>query len=191
MTRIRRGQVSRIPCEVRRDHAGLLLRAHTRSASAGTGDGASAQRWARPATPSDAAGHLTPWDGRCSTGARSPTRLCEWMDAWMSARGRRRTRSATSPARAPVWRAGDRAPTVVRVLHGSDGSYVGIRAFDAAPRLIRASELRRDADLTVDDYVTASHRQLSGQSRRVLLRTNPNGAMWDAQLTGFEDVNED
>jgi hypothetical protein len=80
--------------------------------------------------------------------------------------------------------------TVVRVLHGSDGLYVGIRAFDAAPRLIRASELRRDADLTVDDYVTLlidSFRDNRGAS----LRTNPNGAMWDAQLTGFEDVNED
>jgi uncharacterized protein DUF5916 len=81
--------------------------------------------------------------------------------------------------------------TVVRVLHGSSALYVGIRALDAAPHSIRASQLRRDADLTVDDYVTLLIDSFRDHRGAFLFRTNPNGAMWDAQLTGFEDVNED
>jgi len=81
--------------------------------------------------------------------------------------------------------------TVVRVLHGSDAIYVGVRAADDAPGLVRASELRRDADLTVDDYVTLLIDSFRDHRGAFLFRTNPNGAMWDAQLTGFEDVNED
>ena len=81
--------------------------------------------------------------------------------------------------------------TVVHVLHGSNALYVGIRAYDATPRVVRASELRRDADLTVDDYVTLLIDSFRDHRGAFLFRTNPNGAMWDAQLTGFEDVNED
>ncbi len=81
--------------------------------------------------------------------------------------------------------------TVVHVLHGSNALYVGIHAYDATPRVIRASELRRDADLTVDDYVTLLIDSFRDHRGAFLFRTNPNGAMWDAQLTGFEDVNED
>ena len=81
--------------------------------------------------------------------------------------------------------------TAVRVLHGPEAIYVGIRVFDTAPGLIRASELRRDADLTVDDYVTLLIDSFRDHRGAFLFRTNPNGAMWDAQLTGFDDVNED
>src|SRR6476646_4495235 len=44
--------------------------------------------------------------------------------------------------------------TVVRVLRGSDALIVGVRAYDRSPQLLRATQLRRDADLTGDDYVT-------------------------------------
>jgi hypothetical protein len=81
--------------------------------------------------------------------------------------------------------------TVVHVLQGSEAIYVGIRAHDAAPGLIRASQLQRDADLTVDDYVTLLIDSFRDHRGAFLFRTNANGAMWDAQLTGFEDVNQD
>src|SRR6476646_1793595 len=80
--------------------------------------------------------------------------------------------------------------TVVRVLCAPDAIYIGVRA-DDAPEGIRAREQQRDADLTVDDYVTLLIDSFRDHRGAFLFRTNPNGAMWDAQLTGFEDVNED
>jgi hypothetical protein len=82
-------------------------------------------------------------------------------------------------------------PTVVRVLRAPDAMYIGVRASDDAPASIRSSELRRDADLTVDDYVTLLVDSFRDHRGAFLFRTNPNGAMWDAQLTGFEDVDQD
>ena len=81
--------------------------------------------------------------------------------------------------------------TVVRILCASDAIYVGVRADDDASAMIRAREQQRDADLTVDDYVTLLIDSFRDHRGAFLFRTNPNGAMWDAQLTGFEDVNED
>lgn len=82
-------------------------------------------------------------------------------------------------------------PTVVRLLRGTDALYVGVRAFDRDPRAVRATQLRRDTDLEVDDHVTLIIDSYHDRRGAFLFRTNPNGAMWDAQLTGFEDVNED
>jgi hypothetical protein len=80
--------------------------------------------------------------------------------------------------------------TVVRVLRGSDALIVGIRAYDRSPQLIRATQLRRDADLTVDDYVTLLIDSFGDRRGAFVFRTNPNGARWDAQLIGIEDLNE-
>ena len=81
--------------------------------------------------------------------------------------------------------------TVVRVLRGSDALFVGIRAEDRSPELIRATQLRRDADLTVDDYVTLLIDSFGDRRGAFVFRTNPNGARWDAQLVGIDDLNED
>jgi hypothetical protein len=80
--------------------------------------------------------------------------------------------------------------TVVRVLRGGDALLVGIRAYDRSPQLIRATQLRRDADLTVDDYVTLLIDSFRDRRGAFVFRTNPNGAMWDAQLNGLDDLNE-
>jgi len=77
--------------------------------------------------------------------------------------------------------------TVVRALYTPDALYVGVRAWDTAPQAIRATQLRRDADLTVDDYVTLLIDSFRDRRGAFLFRTNPNGARWDAQLVGFED----
>ncbi len=80
--------------------------------------------------------------------------------------------------------------TVVRVLRTRTALFVGVRAEDRSAALIRASQLRRDADLTVDDYVTLLLDSFHDRRSAFLFRTNPNGAMWDAQLDGFDDLNE-
>ena len=80
--------------------------------------------------------------------------------------------------------------TVIRVLRTRTALLVGVHAYDQSPTLIRASQLRRDADLTVDDYITLLLDSFHDRRGAFLFRTNPNGAMWDAQLDGFENVNE-
>lgn len=80
--------------------------------------------------------------------------------------------------------------TVVRVLVSATALYIGVRAYDEAPRLLRASQLRRDADLSVDDNVTLLIDSFRDRRGAFVFRTNPNGARWDAQLNGFEDLNE-
>ena len=93
--------------------------------------------------------------------------------------------------REPVEGAAATERTVVRVLAGADALYVGVQAFDRAPAAIRATQLRRDADLTVDDYVTLLIDSYRDNRGAFVFRTNPNGAIWDAQLNGFDDLNED
>ena len=80
--------------------------------------------------------------------------------------------------------------TVVRVLSGSEALYVGVRAYDRDMRGVRATQLRRDADLTVDDYITLLIDSFHDRRGAFLFRTNPNGAMWDGQLVGIDNVNE-
>lgn len=93
--------------------------------------------------------------------------------------------------REPVEGAPATERTVVKLLRGPDALYVGVRAADRAPALLRATQLRRDADLTVDDYVTVLIDSFHERRGGFLFRTNPNGAMWDAELTGFDAVNAD
>jgi hypothetical protein len=80
--------------------------------------------------------------------------------------------------------------TVIKLAQDGKALYIAVRAYDRQPRAIRASQLRRDADLTVDDNITLLLDGLRDLRGAFLFRSNPNGAMWDAQLNGFEDVNE-
>ena len=80
--------------------------------------------------------------------------------------------------------------TVVRVLSTSEALYVGVWAEDRNVRAVRATVFRRDADLTVDDYITILIDSFHDRRGAFLFRTNPNGAMWDAQLTGSDNLNE-
>jgi len=80
--------------------------------------------------------------------------------------------------------------TVVRVLSTREALYIAVRAEDHDMRAIRATVLRRDADLTVDDYVTILIDSFHDRRGAFLFRTNPSGAMWDAQLTGWDNLNE-
>jgi len=81
--------------------------------------------------------------------------------------------------------------TVVKLVRTAEQLYVAVRAFDRDVRRVRGTQLRRDADLTSDDNVTVLIDSYRDRRGAFLFRTNPNGAMWDAQLTGFDNVNED
>ncbi len=80
--------------------------------------------------------------------------------------------------------------TVVKVVRDGEALYVAVRCDDHDPGRIRATQLRRDADLTVDDYVALLIDSFHDRRSGFVFRTNPNGAMWDAQIAGLEDINE-
>jgi hypothetical protein len=80
--------------------------------------------------------------------------------------------------------------TVVKLVRDRDALYVGVRAYDSNIHGIRGTQLRRDADLEVDDYVMLLIDGFHDRRSGFVFRTNPNGAMWDAQFNGLDDANE-
>lgn len=79
--------------------------------------------------------------------------------------------------------------TVVKLLRDDDALYVAVRAYDRDPAAVRATALRRDADLESDDHVTILIDSFHDLRTAFVFGTNPNGAMWDAQIAGFDDLN--
>jgi hypothetical protein len=92
--------------------------------------------------------------------------------------------------REPVEGASCSERTVVKLVRDQDALYVGVRAYDSDVRGIRATQLRRDADLEVDDDVTLLIDSFHDRRSGFVFRTNPNGAMWDGQFTGVDEVDE-
>src|SRR5690349_13769791 len=90
-------------------------------------------------------------------------------------------------------RAGEPASerTVVKALRDANALYIGVRAYDGDARQLRATELRRDADLSSDDNVELLIDSFHDRRGAFVFATNPNGARWDAQLTGLDDLNQD
>ena len=80
--------------------------------------------------------------------------------------------------------------TTVKVARDLEALYIGIRAYDGNVHGIRSTQLRRDADLDVDDNVTLLIDSFHDRRSGFFFRTNPSGAMWDAQFTGVDDANE-
>src|SRR5260370_3581836 len=56
-------------------------------------------------------------------------------------------------------------------------------------RHVRASELRRDANLSSDDNVQLLIDSFHDRRGAFVFGTNPNGAMWDAQVVGIDNLN--
>ncbi|HKV73296.1 MAG TPA: DUF5916 domain-containing protein [Gemmatimonadales bacterium] len=79
--------------------------------------------------------------------------------------------------------------TVIKLARDQEALYVGVRAYDSDVRGLRATQLRRDADLEVDDYVLLLIDSFHDHRSGFFFGTNPNGAMWDAQFTGVDDAN--
>lgn len=81
--------------------------------------------------------------------------------------------------------------TVVRVVRDEEALYVGIRCWDREGAHILASQLRRDAQLNTDDYVSILIDSFHDRRTAFLFETNPNGAMRDTEIFGFESTNVD
>ena len=81
--------------------------------------------------------------------------------------------------------------TVVKVLRDASALYIGVRADDGEPTRIRATQLRRDADLSSDDHVLLLIDSFHDRRGAFVFGTNPNGARWDAQLSDVDNLNQD
>ena len=80
--------------------------------------------------------------------------------------------------------------TVVKLAHDVEALYIAARCYDSNIRGARASQLRRDADLSTDDNIRLLIDSFDDRRSAFVFGTNPNGAMWDAQFSGVEDLNE-
>lgn len=72
--------------------------------------------------------------------------------------------------------------TEVRVLYDSDAIYFGITCFDRTPGGIVATQLARDAELDVDDYITIVLDPFFDQRNGFFFMINPAGARTDGQI---------
>ena len=80
--------------------------------------------------------------------------------------------------------------TVIRILGTPDALLIGVRAYDSSPGDIRATQLRRDADLGTDDHVALLIDSFRDNRGAFVFQTNPNGAHLDAQLDVSEGGNK-
>ena len=80
--------------------------------------------------------------------------------------------------------------TVVKVAYDAAALYILVRCEDGDRRGVRASQLRRDADLSSDDNVRLLIDTFDDRRSGFVFGTNPNGAMWDAQFSGVDDLNQ-
>ncbi|MDZ7632389.1 MAG: DUF5916 domain-containing protein [Gemmatimonadaceae bacterium] len=80
--------------------------------------------------------------------------------------------------------------TVVRLLATPQGLAVGWWCYDRDPSRIVRSQLRRDASLQPDDYVSVAIDGLGDKRSAFYFRTNANGALWDGEHLTFESGNE-
>ncbi|MBX3174046.1 MAG: carbohydrate binding family 9 domain-containing protein [Gemmatimonadaceae bacterium] len=81
--------------------------------------------------------------------------------------------------------------TVVRLLATPSGLVIGWWLYDRNPAGIVRTQLRRDAELRSDDYVSLMIDGLSDKRSAFYFRTNSNGAMWDGEHVTFESGNEE
>ncbi|MFN8668741.1 MAG: DUF5916 domain-containing protein [Gemmatimonadaceae bacterium] len=81
--------------------------------------------------------------------------------------------------------------TVVRLLATPNGLAIGWWCYDHDPATIRRTQLRRDAALRSDDYVSMMIDGLSDRRSAFYFRTNSNGAMWDGEHIDNENGNEE
>jgi len=113
------------------------------------------------------------------------------LDAALAERAWRDADSITDfRQREPLEGASASERTVVKVIRDAERIYVAVRAYDRDMRAVRASQLRRDADLSSDDNITVLIDSYRDRRGAFLFRTNANGAMWDAQLVGLDNLNE-
>jgi hypothetical protein len=72
--------------------------------------------------------------------------------------------------------------TEVRVVYNDQMLYIGLWAFDSKPSQIIATQMRRDGDLSDDDYFQVILDTFLDRQNGLLFATNPDGARFDAQV---------
>jgi hypothetical protein len=80
--------------------------------------------------------------------------------------------------------------TEVRVLYDSRYLYFGIHCFDSDPKKIVATELRRDADFSVDDNFTVLISPNNDKRNGYTFTTNALGTQFDALISDEGRVND-
>lgn len=90
----------------------------------------------------------------------------------------------------PVEGAPSTERTVVRLLATPAGLAVGWSLYDSDAANIVRSQVRRDAELRSDDYVSMGIDGLHDKRSAFYFRTNSNGAMWDGEHVDIETGNE-
>jgi len=73
--------------------------------------------------------------------------------------------------------------TEVRVIYDSDAIYFGITCFDRTPAAVVATQLTRDGELDVDDYVAVVLDPFFDQRNGFFFVVNPAGARADGQIS--------
>jgi len=80
--------------------------------------------------------------------------------------------------------------TEVRVLYDRRFLYFGVHCFDSEPKAIVASELRRDADSSVDDNFTILLSPKNDKRNGYTFTVNPLGTQFDALISDEGRVND-
>jgi len=80
--------------------------------------------------------------------------------------------------------------TVVRVAYDKHNLYFAIYCYDDSPGRIIATELRRDADYTVDDYVSILISPRNDHRNGYIFTVNPLGTQFDALIADEGRVND-
>jgi hypothetical protein len=81
--------------------------------------------------------------------------------------------------------------TVVRLLATPAGLAIGWWLYDRDPAHLVRTQLRRDATLRSDDYVSMMIDGLSDRRSAFFFRVNSNGALWDGEHVTQEAGNEE
>ena len=80
--------------------------------------------------------------------------------------------------------------TEVRVLYDKHSLYFGIHCFDSEPARVVSTELRRDADFTVDDYFTILISPNNDKRSGYTFTFNPLGTEFDSLVADEGRVND-
>ena len=89
--------------------------------------------------------------------------------------------------RVPLEQVAPTEETEVKVLFDDDALYVGVLCRDREPRAVVASQLARDAELTVDDYVLIVLDPFADNRNGFFFQTNPVGARTDGQISNNDE----
>ena len=80
--------------------------------------------------------------------------------------------------------------TVVQILYDRHYLYIRVHCFDSAPKHIVATELRRDADLSVDDNFTVLLSPKNDGRSGYEFTVNPLGTQYDALIAEEGKIND-